>query len=118
MATQKNNPCVTISLNTHRTHPDNVQDEILLKNLLKEAEERVTKEFGKGAAAGLLKKIGTVQSEIDANFNLDSLHVFLSDSTKEIVRTPWPVPQNIVHIAQSFAVRPLIKRIAVANFIW
>ena len=109
LATQENNPCVTISLNTHRTHPDNAQDQILLKNLLKEAEERVTKEFSKGAVAGILKKIETVQNEIDANYNLDSLHVFLSESTKEIVRTPWPVPQNMVHIGQSFAVRPLVK---------
>ena len=31
LATEKNTPCVTISLNTHRTHPENVQDIILLK---------------------------------------------------------------------------------------
>ncbi len=37
LATKKDSPCVTISLNTHRTYPDNTQDEILLKNLLKEA---------------------------------------------------------------------------------
>ena len=47
LATEKNTPCVTISLNTHRTHPDNAQDVILLKNLLKEAEERLVNEFGK-----------------------------------------------------------------------
>jgi hypothetical protein len=45
LATEKNTPCVSILLNTHRTHPDNVQDVILLKNLLKEAEERVLNEF-------------------------------------------------------------------------
>jgi hypothetical protein len=28
LATEKNTPCVSISLNTHRTHPDNAQDEI------------------------------------------------------------------------------------------
>ena len=46
IAIEKNTPCVTIALNTHSTHPDNEQDEILLKNLLKEAEERVINEFG------------------------------------------------------------------------
>ncbi|MEO8711196.1 MAG: hypothetical protein ABI405_03680 [Parafilimonas sp.] len=109
LATETNNPCVTISLNTHRTHPDNAQDEIVLKNLLKEAEERVIKEFGKKTTAELLQKIATVQNEIDVNYNLDSLHIFLSNNTKEIVKLPWPVPQNTVHIAQSFSVRPLIK---------
>lgn len=37
LANENSQPCVTISLNTHRTHPDNSQDEILLKELLKEA---------------------------------------------------------------------------------
>jgi hypothetical protein len=31
LATETDAPCVTISLNTHRTHPDNEQDEIVLK---------------------------------------------------------------------------------------
>jgi hypothetical protein len=62
LATENNNPCVTISLNTHRTHPDNIQDEILLKNLLKEAEERVINEFGKRPVAKLLEKIQTVSN--------------------------------------------------------
>ena len=30
LATEKNSPCVTISLNTHRTHPDNANDSIKL----------------------------------------------------------------------------------------
>ena len=108
LGTEENISCVTISLNSHRTHPDNVQDGIVLKNLLKEAAERVTKEFGKKPVAALLNKIATVQNEIDVNYNLDSLHLFLSNDTKEIVKTPWPVRQNMVHVAQSFAVRPLI----------
>ncbi|MEZ4689268.1 MAG: hypothetical protein R3A12_03450 [Ignavibacteria bacterium] len=52
---EKNTPCVTISMNTHRTHPDNDQDVIQLKNLLKEAEERVINEFGKKTAEYLLE---------------------------------------------------------------
>lgn len=109
MRTEEQNPCVTISLNTHRTHPDNAKDEILLKNLLKDAEERVTKEFDKREVKELLNKIETVKNEVDVNYNLDSLHLFLSNDTKEIVRTPWPLHQNMVHVSQSFAIRPLIK---------
>ncbi|MGL6269123.1 MAG: hypothetical protein ACRC2O_14420 [Chitinophagaceae bacterium] len=41
LANEENSICVTVSLNTHRTHPENLQDEIVLKNLLKEAEQRV-----------------------------------------------------------------------------
>lgn len=109
LATEKNAPCVTISLNTHRTHPDNAQDIILLKNLLKEAEERVINEFGKRPAVQLLEKIETVSKEIDVNYNLDSLHIFLSNDTQEIVKSAWETSNNSVHISDSFAIRPLIK---------
>lgn len=106
---ERNEPCLTISLNTHRTHPDNARDVILLKNLLNEAEERVINEFDKRRVAALLSKIATVQSRIDVNYNLDSLHLFLSNDTEEIVKTPWPIHKNQVHISGSFAVRPLIN---------
>lgn len=105
---EKNNPCVTISLNTHRTHRDNTQDTILLKNLLREAEERVLNEFGKRPVSALLERINTVQGEIDVNYNLDSLHLFLSNDTQEIITLPWPASQDKVYLSQMFAVRPLI----------
>lgn len=109
LATEKNTPCVTISLNTHRTHPDNVQDKILLKNLLKEAEDRIVNEFGKRQVASLLEKLSVIENEIDVNYNMDSLHIFLSNDTKEIIKSAWSVNDNAVHISDTFAVRPLIK---------
>ncbi len=109
LAAEKSEPCVSISLNTHRTHPENSQDSILLKNLLKDAEDRVIQEFGKKTVALLLDKIETVSSEIDVNHNLDSLHIFLSNDTKEIIKSALPVNQNEVHISETFAIRPLIK---------
>jgi hypothetical protein len=109
LAAEKNAPCVSISLNTHRTHPQNAQDEILLKNLLNDAEERVIAEFGKRGVASLLDKIESISSEIDVNYNLDSLHIFLSNDTTEILRSALPVSHNEVHISETFAIRPLIK---------
>ena len=105
LATEKNTPCVTISLNTHRTHPHNVKDEVLLKNLVKEAEERVIAEFGKRPVTSLLEKLESISAEIDVNYNLDSLHIFLSNDTKEIVKSSWNTSNEGVHISDSFAVR-------------
>ncbi|HUM45405.1 MAG TPA: hypothetical protein PLD84_00660 [Chitinophagales bacterium] len=96
-------------MSTHRTHPDNAQDIVVLKNLLSEARERVVNEFGKRDVSSLLDKIDNLDKEIDANYNLDSLHIFLSNSTKEIVKSPWAVQQNTVHISDSFSINPLIK---------
>ncbi len=109
LATEKNSPCVTISLNTHRTHPDNEQDKISLKNLLKEAEEKVITEFGKREVAHLLDNIEKVGKEVDINYNLDSLHIFLSNDTKEIIRSSWPTSNQAVNISSSFATRSIIK---------
>ncbi|MFN5538545.1 MAG: hypothetical protein ACK481_00580 [Candidatus Melainabacteria bacterium] len=109
LATEKNTPCVSILLNTHRTHPDNVQDVILLKNLLKEAEERVLNEFGKKPVSLLLEKLSAIESEIDVKYNLESLHIFLSNDTKEIIRSSWPTKENGVHISDTFDISSLIK---------
>lgn len=109
LATEKNTPCVTVSLNTHRTHPDNAQDIILLKNLLKEAEERVVKEFGKRPVSSLLEKLSSVENEIDVNYNLDSLHIYLSNDTKEIIKSVWSSNENGVNISDTFNIRSLIK---------
>ena len=109
LGTEKNTPCVTISFNTHRTHPGNIQDKIILKNLLKEAEKRVVKEFGKKSNEVLIEKIAAVQNEVDINYNLDSLHLFLSNNTEEIVKLPWSISHNRVHVSNTFAIRSLIK---------
>ncbi|MEP6728140.1 MAG: hypothetical protein ABJC98_20110 [Bacteroidota bacterium] len=109
LGSETNNPCLTISLNTHRTHPDNIHDGILLKNLCKEAEDRLIKEFGKRPIASLLVKLAQIPDKIDTNYNLDSLHIFISNETKEIIKSSWPAQGDKVHIAGNFAIRPLIK---------
>ena len=108
LALENSNPCVTISLNTHRTKPDNKKDRILLKNLCKLAENRLVAEFGIKLIAPLLMKLDKVSDEIDISLNLDSLHIFLSNKTKKIIKSSWPIKSNTVHIANSFALRPLI----------
>jgi hypothetical protein len=109
IASVNENPGVSISLNTHRTHPDNLQDEIVLKNLLKEAESRLLDEFNKRDIEPLLSSIKTIPNEIDVNYNLDSLHLFLSNGFHEIVKSTWPTPENKVEINENFSVRQLIK---------
>jgi len=109
LATENTSPCVTISMNTHRIFPEKAQDPVMLKNLLKEAEDRIIEEFGKSPAAGLLAQLDTIEEEIDANYNLDSLHIFLSNNTKEIIKSAWPAHENAVYIADKFNIRGLIK---------
>jgi len=109
LASEKNFPCVTISMNTHRTYPENQKDIVVLKNLLIEAKERIINEFGKHPVNDLIEKIDQIENEIDVNNNLDSLHIFLSNSTKEVLKSTWPIAHNVVNVTENFAVKPLIK---------
>lgn len=109
IASEINHPCVSISLNTHRTHPDNIPDPLELKKLLKEAKDSVIEAYGKRTTEDLLEKIDTLSEEIDMNYNSDSMHIFLSNTTHEIIKSAWPIPTNVVHVAETFSVKPLIK---------
>jgi len=109
LASERSKPCVTISMKTHSTSPENQQDVIELKNLVKLAFEKVQNEYGRSTAGDLLLKIEALEEQIDFSSNLESLHLFLSNSTSEIVRSPWSTSQNTVVVAENFEVRSLIK---------
>ena len=102
-------PCISISLNTHRTHPDNQQDAILLKKLLREAEQELEKGYGKSASAPYVEKLRAIPDSLNMSYNLDSMHIFLSESTEKILRLPIPSSQDNVHIDSRFDLKPLIK---------
>lgn len=109
LAAKSSNPTLTISLNTYRTHPQNEKDDIRLKNLCKEAEERLLAEFDKRSLSKLLENLEKAQASVDSNYNLDSLHLFISNEVSEIIKLPWPIRENAVHITEHFNLRPLIN---------
>ncbi len=100
------NPSVTISLNTHRTHPDNQQDVILLKNLTKQVADKLMTTDG---GTKLIDKLATLTESIDVNHNLDSLHLFVSDTVAEVIRSPLKVPNNTTSVSDRFSLKPIIK---------
>jgi len=109
LASERSNPCVTISMNTHRNFSDNQKDIVEFQKLIKKANDHVVKEFGHFDIKNLLNKIENIQEEIDFNSLLDSLHILLSDTTTEIVKSSWPTRQNVVSVAENFVIKPLIK---------
>lgn len=103
--------CVTISLNTHRTHPDNLNDRIKIKNLIKEAIDRLLEKYDKREVANLIAELEHFEQEIDVNYNLESLHLFVSNTVSEVFKSSWETNQEGVHISGNFAVRPVVKEI-------
>lgn len=100
--------CVTILLNTHRTKPDNQHDPILLKNLVKEATERLLNDFDKREAKVFIERLDALVEKINHNFNLDSMAIFVNKEIAEVTRLPIPVENRVV-IDNTFATRDLVR---------
>ncbi|MGM1429905.1 baeRF3 domain-containing protein [Sphingobacterium lactis] len=102
-------PSISISFNTYVTNPDREKNAITLKNLIKEAENRIVEEFGKRDAAEVLEKLANLPDTVADHQLSKSLHIFISKDTEELVSSPWEVENESVSIDDSFALRPLIK---------
>ncbi len=100
--------CVTILLQTHRTSPDNDQDPILLKNLVRDAETRLLAELDKKEASPIIEKIKTLAASIDHKHNLETLVLFVNENIAEYVRLPIQVENRVV-IDETFATRDLMR---------
>lgn len=100
--------CVSIILNTHRTRPDNQKDAIVLKNLVKEAEERLLGDYDKRYIEPVIKNLNSIVSGIDHNHNLESLVLFASHDFADYTRLPVEVTDRVV-IDESFATRDLVR---------
>jgi len=75
-ASEKINPCVTVSIHKQRTYRENQKDIEVLKVLLMEAKKRVIHGYYKSNVTDLIHKIDSLENEIDINYNLDSLNLF------------------------------------------
>ena len=109
LASERSFPCVTISMKTFRLKSEHQKDLAELQKLLKEAYEHIVNEFGQYEVKNLLEKIDQLETEIDVSDKLESLHLFLSDTTTEIVKSSWPISKNAVSVAENFVIKPLIK---------
>jgi len=100
--------CVSIILNTHRTHPDNEKDPILLNNLVKEAKDRLHADYEKRFVWPIEEQLDKLVESIDHNFNLDSLVIFVNAEFAEYTRLSTPVVDRVV-IDNTFATRDIIR---------
>jgi hypothetical protein len=100
--------CITVILNTHRTLPDNQKDRIHLKNLVKEAENRLLAGESKREAAKLITRLNELADRVDHRMNQDSLILFVNDRFSEYTRLPIGVSDRVV-IGPAFSVRDLAR---------
>ena len=103
----KEYPSLSILSPTHRTFPENQQDIIRVKNLIKEAKNRLQKEFGKPESEDLIKKLEDIAEDIDYKNALDGLAVFINKQVSKIFYLPFNVIERVI-IDETFATRDLV----------
>lgn len=100
--------CITIIMNSHRTKPDYLKDEISLKNHIKEVETRLLADTTKRDATSLIDKLHKLSKDIDHSHNLDSLMLFVNRDIAEFTRLPIKVVDRVI-IDNTFATRDLVR---------
>lgn len=103
-------PCVSIYFPTHRIWSETSQDRIRLKNLLKEAEQRLAERgLSPKEANGLLKQAYQLdQNEAFWNSQSDGLALFLSPENMSTYRLASHFEELVV-VNDRFHIKPLLK---------
>ena len=110
---RRGGPCVSIYLPTHRAGPDtrtyDRQDPVRLRNLLREAAQRLTTGgVSARAVEGLLQPARRLLDDsIFWQYQADGLAVFLARSTMRTFRVPVRFEELVV-VAPGFHVKPLL----------
>jgi hypothetical protein len=100
--------CVSLILNTHRTKPDNQKDPITLKNLIKEAEDRLHNDYDKRFVWKIMEHLNKLTDSIDHNYNLESMVIFANEDFADFTRLPVKVTDRVV-LDETFATRDLVR---------
>lgn len=100
--------CVTIIMNTHRTKPDYLKDEVTLKNHIRTVEKRLDSEADNKTRQKILNQLNNLAEDIDHSHNLDSLILFANPDVAEFTRLALEVKDRVV-IDDNFATRDLIR---------
>jgi hypothetical protein len=102
------NPCVTIICPSARTIPDAFQVPIRLKVLLREAEQRLHKEYDKAIAEPVVKRLQAAIEAVDERKLLEGFVLLVDRDVSEKIDLPFEVEERVV-IDRTFATREIIR---------
>ncbi|CAN5753527.1 hypothetical protein BH11MYX4_BH11MYX4_49710 [soil metagenome] len=100
-------PFLSLYQPTHRQHPENRQDPIRFRNLVKELEGSLLQAYPTSDTRSLLKPFHALANDNDFwSHTLDGLAVLGAPDLFRVFRLPRPVTELVV-VADSFHVKPL-----------
>jgi len=102
-------PCLSLYLPTHRRHPENRQDPIRYRNLLKALEESLLGQYSESEANTLLNPFRTLARDTAFwNHTWDGLAVLGAAGLFQVIKLQRPVSELAV-VANSFHIKPLLR---------
>lgn len=100
-------PCLSLYMPTHRSHPENLQDPIRFKNLLKQLEESLLLKYSAGEVKKHLEPLEALMDDVSLwNHTSDGLAVFSRNGLFKTVALPVKVDE-LAMVADSFHTKPL-----------
>ena len=102
-------PCLSLYQPTHRHHPDNQQDPIRFRNLVKALEESLRQKYSTRDVRPLLEPFQNLAEDHSFwNHTLDGLALLAAPGVFRVYRLQRPVAELAV-VADSFHIKPLIR---------
>ena len=102
-------PCLSLYQPTHRQHPDNVQDPIRFRNLVKQLEESLRLKYPKREVEPLLEPFHALADNAEFwNHTTEGLAVLSAPGMFRVYRLPRTVAKLAV-VADSFHTKPLMR---------
>lgn len=107
MASFKGRPCLSLYQPTHRRHPDNQQDPIRFRHLVKALETSLRQQHAADAVKALLEPFEALAQDHDFwNHTLDGLAVLSAPGLSRVFLLQRPVAELAV-VSDSFHTKPL-----------
>ena len=100
-------PCLSIYMPTHRTHPENLQDIILFKNLVRQLKESLLQKYSAGEVQKHIEPFETLADDNSIwNHTSDGLAVFSATGLFKVVGVHKSF-EGLALVADSFHTKPL-----------
>ena len=102
-------PCISLYQYTHRHHPDNLQDPIRFRNLLRQMESSLQQKYDKREVRPLLERFQPLgRDEEFWNHRTDGLALLAAPDLFEVFELQRPVRENLI-VADTFYLKPLLR---------
>ena len=100
-------PCISLYMPTHRSHPENLQDVIRFKNLLKELEASLVQKYAADVVKKSLEPFEVIVNDAKIwNQTFDGLAIFSAQGIFKVIRLQESV-KELAMVADSFHTKPL-----------